>query len=335
MEFCQKIDYNKIYPKNLFKIKESFYRSKKHYNPYLYDNIQDYFQYNYKKNKVIQETPLEFLCPTEKNKIIDDNNLNKKYNENKNIKYNSCNIEKDNNKNANNCNFSHFIKQNNILNNSHNYNDLISKKDKFIKTNFNVQNNQFSYNNNYINKLSKVHPYYNLLNYNNFYLNVIPKNTNNYYINHNIIIQNNTYQYPNLYSILNSYNNVVKAINPYLSNNNFNNLLFSKNENNIIDDNYINETKKENTCILEINLKFDKDKNYSFKLKRFDDLFETVQIFCQINELNSKLYLPIVINIIKALNSIYGIYNVKLTQKEINELHHLKNCYYNTKLDTI
>ena len=121
-----------------------------------------------------------------------------------------------------------------------------------------------------------------------------------------------------------------------MSNNNFNNVLFSKNETNISSDtinNNILDPKKENTCILEINLKIGKDKIYSFKLKRFDDLFETVQIFCQIHQLNSNLYLPIINNIIKALNCIYGIYNIKLSQKEINELMFLKHLYYVTKLD--
>ena len=89
--------------------------------------------------------------------------------------------------------------------------------------------------------------------------------------------------------------------------------------------------KKENTCILEINIKFSENKNYYFKLKRFDDLFETVQIFCQINEINTNLYIPIIVYIMKALNSIYGIINIKLNEKEINELLYLKYLYYNNK----
>ena len=91
------------------------------------------------------------------------------------------------------------------------------------------------------------------------------------------------------------------------------------------------EAKKENTCILEINVKISKDKTYNFILKRFDDLFETVQIFCQINELDTNLYIPIIVNIIKALNSIYGIYNLELNEKEIQKLLLLKYFYCNSE----
>lgn len=86
----------------------------------------------------------------------------------------------------------------------------------------------------------------------------------------------------------------------------------------------------ENTEILKVNVKTSKNETVIFKLRRFDDLFETVQIFCQINELNSNFYIPIIIYVMKALNSIYGVFNIKLNQKEINELQFLKYFYYNS-----
>ena len=305
MELYHKNNYGKNTRKNHFKIRDSNNQYKRKYNSNIYNKNEEFFQQNYQNKKVIQKTSFYDMSSTEKNPNLNNININNKYKDNNNeinhISYNNEKIRKKSN-----------IEQFNLLNNMNN-----------------------NYNNNTITQISKINPYYNFLN-NNYYFNFIPNYINNYYINNNIIIQNNTYQYPNLYSILNSYNNTIKAINPYLSNNNFSNALFSKNETNINNDtmnNNILDPKKENTCILEINLKFGKDKIYCFKLKRFDDLFETVQIFCQIYDLNSNLYLPIINNIIKALNCIYGIYNIKLSQKEINELMFLKHLYYITKID--
>ena len=214
-----------------------------------------------------------------------------------------------------------------------------------------------NYNNNISNNVNNI----NIHNINNmsYYHNYIPftfsNSINNYYINNNIIIYNNAikkqninpnhnpYQnkQPDLPSILSSYTNLKNAylngnpiINPYLIGQNYLNILFSRNdeqdENEKNNDEILN-AKKENTCILEINVKISKDKSYNFILKRFDDLFETVQIFCQINELDTNLYMPIIVNIIKALNSIYGIYNLKLNEKEIQKLLLLKYYYFNSE----
>ena len=46
-------------------------------------------------------------------------------------------------------------------------------------------------------------------------------------------------------------------------------------------------------------------------------MFRTVKIFCEINKLDIKLIRPLIIYIIKALNSIYGIYNLYLKPDEI------------------
>lgn len=247
-----------------------------------------------------------------------------------------------------------LIKNNNNLNMNQSYNNEL-------------YNNNYNYYNQNCIQQSQLIPYYNTVNYNNnynYYLySLNPKqinnSINNYYINNNIIIYNNLNSNPNPNSIIahNSQHNQLKNIYPnsniinnninasnifnqYLSKNylNLNNLLFSKNEevpNLNSQKNNTNDPKKENTCILEINLKFSNNKIHNFKLNRFDDLFETVQIFCQINRLNSNLYIPIIINIMKALNSIYGIYNLELNEKELNELQFLKYFYYNSKEDSL
>jgi hypothetical protein len=90
-----------------------------------------------------------------------------------------------------------------------------------------------------------------------------------------------------------------------------------------------NEKEKENTDILEIYIKISEKNNLIFKIRRYDDMFKTVKIFCEINKLDTKLIRPIIIYIIKALNSIYGIYNLNLKCDEIKLLKDIKEFFYN------
>ncbi len=95
-----------------------------------------------------------------------------------------------------------------------------------------------------------------------------------------------------------------------------------------INNNNLFEKDKENTDILEINVKVSPEKTLTFKIRRYDDMFKTVKIFCEINNLDIKLIRPLIIYIIKALNSIYGIYNLKLKRDEIEFLKELKMRFY-------
>ena len=85
----------------------------------------------------------------------------------------------------------------------------------------------------------------------------------------------------------------------------------------------------ENTEILNINVKIAKNKNVVFKLRRFDDLFMTVKLFCEINSIDIKMMKPIISKALCTLNSIYQIYNSQLDMKNIIILQMLKifsNC---------
>ena len=81
----------------------------------------------------------------------------------------------------------------------------------------------------------------------------------------------------------------------------------------------------ENTEILQVNVKVSKDKSVIFKLRRFDDLFLTVKLFCEINNIQEKLMKPIITKALCTLNSIYQIYNTQLDEKNIKILQMLKN----------
>lgn len=58
-------------------------------------------------------------------------------------------------------------------------------------------------------------------------------------------------------------------------------------------------------------------------------MFKTVKIFCEINNLDIKLIRPFIIYIIKALNTIYGLYNLNLKSEEIKFLKDIKEYFYN------
>ena len=81
----------------------------------------------------------------------------------------------------------------------------------------------------------------------------------------------------------------------------------------------------ENTEILNVNVKIDKDKIVIFKLRRFDDLFLTVKLFCEINSIEEKLIKPIIIKALCTLNSIYQIYNTQLDLENIKILKMVKD----------
>lgn len=86
---------------------------------------------------------------------------------------------------------------------------------------------------------------------------------------------------------------------------------------------------KENTDILEINVKVSEGKTLNFIIRRYDDMFRTIKVFCEINKLDPETYMrPLITHVIKALNSIYGIYNMKLKPEEIKFLKEIKENYY-------
>ena len=145
---------------------------------------------------------------------------------------------------------------------------------------------------------------------------------------------------PNILNIKNNPNlphclNNINYNSQNIRNNPFNNLMPQMDLNQCLLKNAINnynhnllERNKENTDILEINVKVSKTKTLTFKIRRYDDMFRTVKIFCEINNLDIKLIRPLIIYIIKALNSIYGIYNLYLKPDEIEFLKELKRNFY-------
>ena len=75
----------------------------------------------------------------------------------------------------------------------------------------------------------------------------------------------------------------------------------------------------------KVNVKLSNDKIVVFRLRRYDDLFNTVKLFCEINSIKEDLIKPIIIKSLEALNNIYKIYNWKMSQDDINQLNSINN----------
>lgn len=83
--------------------------------------------------------------------------------------------------------------------------------------------------------------------------------------------------------------------------------------------------ENENTVILEIYVKINHHETALFKLKRYDDLFLKVKLFCEINHIDETLIKPIIIKALQAINSIYKAMNYNLSTDDKHELFHIKD----------
>ena len=87
---------------------------------------------------------------------------------------------------------------------------------------------------------------------------------------------------------------------------------------------YIVNREFENTEILRVEVKISIEKKAVFKLKRYDDVFETIKLFCEINSVDEKFIKPLIIKSLSTLNTIYQIMNSKLNIKHINILQEVQ-----------
>ena len=86
----------------------------------------------------------------------------------------------------------------------------------------------------------------------------------------------------------------------------------------------------ENTEILNVNVKISKNQNAIFKLRRFDDLFLTVKLFCEINSIDEKFMKPIIIKCLSALNNVYQILNSQIDTSNLKRLQMINTFVKNT-----
>ena len=123
-------------------------------------------------------------------------------------------------------------------------------------------------------------------------------------------------------NIVNTVNNKLNFSYLGLNKINIRNINYKSSLNNI---NYtLHDKGKENTDVLKIKLKISDNKILTFKIRRYDDMFKTVKIFCEINHLEQKFIRSLILSVIKAMNIIYGIVNMTLNENEIEEITKIK-----------
>ena len=72
-------------------------------------------------------------------------------------------------------------------------------------------------------------------------------------------------------------------------------------------------------------MKISENKTATFKIKKYDDLFLTISLFCEIYSIDEKIMKPFIIKSLSALNTIYQIYNSDISQENIEILKTIKN----------
>jgi hypothetical protein len=119
--------------------------------------------------------------------------------------------------------------------------------------------------------------------------------------------------------------NLINEKNEIYNTNNNNHLLKNKLDENIETEKYQYINKYlENTEILKVNVKISEKETVIFKLRRFDDLFLTIKLFCEINSIDEKLIKPFIIKSLSTLNLIYQVYNSQVSNENISILKRVK-----------
>ena len=109
--------------------------------------------------------------------------------------------------------------------------------------------------------------------------------------------------------------------------NNENKIIKNKFDENVKEKNQPEQINKyfENTVILNVNVKLPNNQTVIFKLRRYDDLFFTIKLFCEINSIEEKFIKPLIIKSLCAINTVYQIYNCPISSEDISLLQLIQN----------
>ena len=143
------------------------------------------------------------------------------------------------------------------------------------------------------------------------------KNSKSNYFNSEFLEQNNKIndEKRTISSLYNSKKNSINCFEKSQSDVN-NNLEIKSRKKSKIYYNKFNNSKEnclnENTIILTVKIKVGKNDIRSFNLKKYDDLFVSLEKFVNINNINQELVKPLVTKIFKTLNKIFWLINNKI-----------------------
>ena len=222
--------------------------------------------------------------------------------------YNQCSFE-DLKTNASNSNES-------LLSNSNSQMTFnLRKSYENIQSSNLLINNNISFNNSPICNIRRSNSNFNEIFYHN-----------NYFLNN--ISVNNLFT-PNINNFDNESNLDNKLFNNDNSNENcLNELIRDSKKNGKVHFNKFNSMKEnsssDNTVILTIRIKVSKNDYRIFNLKKYDDLFISIQKFFDINKIKYELIRPTVIKIFSTLNKIFWLCNSKIG---IYDQKYLKTLY--------
>ena len=83
--------------------------------------------------------------------------------------------------------------------------------------------------------------------------------------------------------------------------------------------------KFENTEVLRLKIKVRKNEYKRFSVRKYDNIFITLENFLKINHISIFLLRPIAISIFKAMSRISLVFNCTLSQKDITYINQLNN----------
>ena len=193
-----------------------------------------------------------------------------------------------------------------------------------------LMNNNYNYNNTSPFNLNGLNNYcvneYNIFNHQrNISMNNPSLNNMNFYTINNNTIQNltsgNLFSCNNTSNINNNCNlrGSTKIPSSKKLGKNYYNKFNSPKEN-------INNATSENTVILTLKIKISKDEFRVFNLKKYDDLFVSLQKFFDLNKIKQDFVKPIVAKVFATLNKIFWLLNSKVgiyDQEYLNSLYRL------------
>ena len=206
----------------------------------------------------------------------------------------------------------------NLINNT-----IINQKTNQNLSSINLNDNNTLINNNSFNNLNFNNVFQNNINCNSNYFNTQKSvNFSEQYLINNDLLNIDSINHSNSNNI-----NIIPKNGFSLNNNNSDNQNRKKSKNyynkfNTSKENNINE----NTVILTLKVKVAKNDYRIFNLKKYDDLFVSLEKFVDINKIKQELVKPLVSKIFKALNKIFYLLNNKIgiyDQEYLNSLYRL------------
>ena len=87
----------------------------------------------------------------------------------------------------------------------------------------------------------------------------------------------------------------------------------------------------ENTEVLQVKVKISENETATFKIKRYDDLFLTISVFCEIYSIDERLMKPLILKTLSGLNTIYQVYNSNISKDNIKILKNAKEYFDSIK----